>query len=58
MTLEQTKLANLGRSYWQHYVNINGYAFSPNRAGLAKLSKHLGIRIKHLSLAITIYLSA
>ena len=46
MTLEQTNLANLGRGYWQHYVNINGYAFSPNRAVLSKLSKHLGITYK------------
>lgn len=58
MTLEQTKLARLGRDYWFQYVQLNGYAFEPNTAGLNKLARNLDLNVPHLRKCINIYLEA
>jgi len=57
MTLEETKLACEGRDYWQQYVFLNGYAFSPSVTGLQALSRNLDITVKHLRKCINLYLS-
>ena len=49
---------NLGKDYWQQYVNLNGYAWEPNATGLSKLSKNLDLNVSHLSKCITAYLLA
>lgn len=58
MTTEQMKYAKEGRDYWQQYVTVNGYAFSPTDEGLAKLSRNLDLNIQHLRKCIHAYLSA
>jgi hypothetical protein len=58
MTTELRKIASEGSGYWLQYVRLNGYAFRPNREGLAKLSRNLDINTKHLSRCITAYLEA
>jgi len=56
MTLQELDLARQGRDYWAQYVRLNGYAFKPNRDGLAKLSRNLDLNIPHLQKCITKYL--
>jgi hypothetical protein len=58
MTTEQMKYAKEGRGYWQQYVAVNGYAFSPTEAGLRNLSRNLDLNIPHLLKCINAYLSA
>lgn len=58
MTLEQSKLAKLGRDYWLQYVRLNGYAFEPNTEGLKALARNLDLNIPHLRKCINIYLEA
>ena len=58
MTIEQSKLFPLGRSYWYEYLKVNGDAMRPTEKGLKKLSKLLDINLPHLRKAIYIFLSA
>lgn len=58
MTTDQMKLAREGRSYWQQYIKINGYAFCPSEKGLKKLSRNLDLDITHLRKCINAYLDA
>ena len=58
MKTEQMGYAKEGRDYWQQYVTLNGYAFSPTEGGLKKLSRNLDLDIKHLRKCINAYLSA
>ena len=56
MTTTQLLLWAKGRTYWEQYVQLNGYAFSPTKAGLGRLACQIGIRAKELRQAITLYL--
>ena len=47
-----------GRAFWQQYVNLNGYAFAPNTAGIRALARHTGIKQKTLRQYITAFLEA
>jgi hypothetical protein len=47
-----------GRNYWLEYVQLNGYAFEPNRAGLRKLSGRHGVAVSHLARCIAAFLEA
>ncbi len=58
MTLDQLKLARLGSRYWQTYVELNGYAFEPNRKGLLKLATRLELPAKTVGSCIYLYLNA
>ena len=58
MTTEERKLANEGKDYWQHYVNLNGYAFRPNSEGLRLLSRDLDLNTAYLCKCINLYLNA
>jgi len=58
MTLNQRKLAEEGRGYWMVYVQINGYAFRPNKEGLRKLARNLDLNEPYLAKRITAYLEA
>lgn len=58
MTTDQMKYAKEGRDYWQQYVTVNGYAFSPTEDGLKKLSRNLDLNVPHLRKCINAYLSA
>ena len=56
MTIENRKLAIEGKMMWNEYVNINGYAFQPNKKGIDKLSKILDLNVKYLNKCIGLYL--
>jgi len=58
MTIEQTKLAGLGSSYWLEYVRVNGYSWRPSEKGLNKLSRLLDLNKAHIRKAIYLYLEA
>jgi hypothetical protein len=58
MNTVEMQNAKLGKDYWQQYVNLNGYAFSPTETGLKKLSRNLDLNIPHLRKCINAYLSA
>jgi hypothetical protein len=58
MTTTESRLAGEGKSFWQQYVNLNGYAFSPTEEGLKKLSRNLDVNIPWLRKCINLYLSA
>jgi len=58
MTTTESRLAGEGQSFWQQYVTLNGYAFSPTEDGLKKLSRNLDVNISWLRKCINLYLSA
>lgn len=58
MIMEDRKLFPEGRDYWYQYININGYAYQPNDAGLEKLSKNIDISVDRLKKCINVFLSA
>jgi hypothetical protein len=47
-----------GRNDWQDYVNLNGYAFRPNKEGLKKLSQKTGRKVSDLQKSINNFLEA
>ena len=56
LTADKMKYAKEGRSLWQQYVSLNGYAFEPNESGLTKLSKNLDLNKPYLRKCINAYL--
>lgn len=58
MTTAMMQKARLGKSYWQEYVRLNGYAFSPTRAGIAKLARLLDLTQSHVRECVHLYLDA
>lgn len=56
MTIEQRKLWSEGQRLWQEYINVNGYSFTFNDAGIRKLSKILDLNQKYIKERLTIYL--
>lgn len=58
MTTQMMMKARLGRGYWFEYVRVNGYAFRPTQAGIAKLSRRLDLTRAHISECIQSYLDA
>lgn len=51
-------MAREGQHLWREYVRVNGYAFRPNRAGLAKLARLLDLHQSWITKRITAYLEA
>jgi hypothetical protein len=47
-----------GRELWYQYLQVNGYAFRPNRDGLVKLSRNLDLNIPYIQKRINIFLEA
>ena len=58
MTTNEAKYFYLGKSYWNQYTLLNGYAFKPAIHGLKKLSKNLDLNIPHLKKCINAFLEA
>ena len=58
MTRSSPTSFEMGRSIWQEYVNLNGYAFRPNDKGLKKLSKRLDLNVPYLRKMINCFLEA
>ena len=57
-TLAVRREFEVGRDYWHQYVQLNGYAFAPNRQGVRKLAQHLGLSVKHVRHCINVFLEA
>lgn len=56
MTIDQQHIWAEGRMYWEQYVQLNGYAFSPTKEGIRVLSQSLSLPARKLRHAITTYL--
>jgi len=48
----------MGRSLWQEYVRVNGYAFAPKQEGLQKLARLLDLNVPYLRKMINAFLEA
>jgi hypothetical protein len=58
MAIANRKAFQEGKTHWQEYVNLNGYAFRPDEKGLKALSRSLGIPKKELREKISVFLEA
>ncbi len=58
MTQQDQQLFYQGKDFWYEYVNLNGYAFRPNKEGLNRLSKNLDVNVPYLKKCINIFLDA
>jgi hypothetical protein len=47
-----------GKTLWQKYVNLNGYAFEPNTKGISALSKDSGHKTQYIRERINAFLEA
>lgn len=56
MTMAQRNLWFEGKQLWNEYVNVNGYSFSFNQAGIKNLSMLLDLDQKHIKERLNIYL--
>ena len=57
-SFEHRRIFEKGRSFWLQYVQLNGYAFRPNMAGVKRLSQKTNIKQAELRRAINIFLEA
>jgi len=58
MMISKKALFAEGRTIWQEYVNLNGYAFEPSTKGIAALAKASNQKPQFIRERITAFLEA